>query len=108
MGRNPKDACVSWYYHCKLKGTFTADFNAMAKAFKDGLQPYAPIMPHMLEAWQHKDNPNLYFTTYEVMKKDIVRVISDLTSFMGKKRLSEDKMKRLLAFIDIDSMRGNR
>ena len=75
--------------------------------FKNGITMHSPIMPHMLEAWNLKENPNLYFTTYECMKKDLQKVVTEVASFMGK-TLTDEQMNRLLDTVDIKSMRKNK
>ena len=106
VGRHPKDACVSWFHHTYLQG-FKLDFHYLAKMFKNGITMHSPIMPHMLEAWNLKENPNLYFTTYECMKKDLQKVVTEVASFMGK-TLTDEQMNRLLDTVDIKSMRKNK
>jgi len=106
VGRHPKDACVSWFHHTSLQG-FKLDFHYLAKMFKNGITMHSPIMPHMLEAWNLKENPNLYFTTYECMKKDLQKVVTEVASFMGK-TLTDEQMNRLLDTVDIKSMRKNK
>ena len=74
----------------------------MADQFKDGLQPFNPYFPHVLGAWKQKDNPNLYFTTYEKMKENLPRVIAEVASFMGKE-VTGDQMDAILKYVDIGS-----
>ena len=68
---------------------------------------HSPIMPHMLEAWNLKENMNLYFTTYERMKKNLTKIVSEVAKFMGK-TLTDEQMNRLLDTVDIKSMRKNK
>ena len=75
--------------------------------FKNGITMHSPIMPHMLEAWNLKENMNLYFTTYERMKKNLTKIVSEVAKFMGK-TLTDEQMNRLLDTVDIKSMRKNK
>ena len=78
VARNVKDACVSWYYHQTLRG-FKGSFTDMAKLFMEGKQLHCPTLPHIVEAWKlSRDNENLFFTTYEDMKKDLPSVVKGM------------------------------
>ena len=48
VGRNPKDACVSWYHHMTMDG-FNGDFKDFAKLFKENKTLYNPLVPHIIE-----------------------------------------------------------
>jgi hypothetical protein len=63
-----------------LKGSFS-DY---AKLFRRDLTYYNPFIPHVLDAWKLRENPNLFFTTYEKMSKDLKSVAVDLIKFLGK------------------------
>lgn len=106
VGRHPKDACVSWFYHQKLNG-FNQDFQEMAKMYKAGIQLFAPIMPHMLEAWVQKTHPNLFFTTYEQMSKNLRQIVINLAGFMGK-NLTQNQLEVLLKSVDFETFRHNK
>ena len=106
VGRHPKDACVSWFHHTRLQD-FKLDFSELAKMFKNGLTMHSPIIPHMLEAWKLREHSNLYFTTYENMKKDLGNVVREIAAFMGK-TLSDEQTNKLLEAVDIKSFRKNK
>lgn len=36
VARNPKDTCISYYYHCKLLEGYRGDFNEFCKLFMGG------------------------------------------------------------------------
>ena len=51
----------------------------MAKLFMEGKQLHCPTLPHIVEAWKlSRDNENLFFTTYEDMKKDLPSVVKGM------------------------------
>ena len=84
VARNIKDATVSHYHHKKLTNGCT-DFKAFAECTRKDEVEYNPFIPHILEAWRQRDHPNLYFTTYEEMKKDLRRVATDVLMFLKGK-----------------------
>ena len=60
------------------------DFNTFANSVRNNEVNYNPFIQHILEAWSQKDHENLFFTTYEDMKKDLRQVASDLVKFLEK------------------------
>ena len=64
------------------------DFKTFANSARNNDVSYSPFIPHILEAWKQKDNENLFFTTYEDMKKDLRKVSSDLVCFLGKEGMN--------------------
>ena len=68
---------------------------------------HSPIIPHMLEAWKVRENPNIYFTTYENMKKDLAKVVKEVASFM-EKTLTDEQVNQLLEAVDIKTFRRNK
>ena len=60
------------------------DFNSFANSVRNNEVNYNPFIQHILEAWNQKDHENLFFTTYEDMKKDLRNVATDLVKFLGK------------------------
>ena len=65
----------------------------MAKLFMEGKQLHCPTLPHIVEAWKlSRDNENLFFTTYEDMKKDLPSVVKGMAlrlfSYTSPLRLS--------------------
>ena len=61
----------------------------------------------MLEAWKVRENPNIYFTTYENMKKDLAKVVKEVASFM-EKTLTDEQVNQLLEAVDIKTFRKNK
>ena len=61
----------------------------------------------MLEAWNVRENPNIYFTTYENMKKDLAKVVKEVASFM-EKTLTDEQVNELLEAVDIKTFRKNK
>ena len=81
MARNIKDATVSHFYHKRITSGCN-DFKAFAKCSLNHETEYNPFIPHILEAWSQRDDPNLFFTTYEDMKTDLRRVASGVLRFL--------------------------
>ena len=71
VARNPKDVIVSFYYHHKLikAHDYKGDLDTFAEYFINDEVDYSPFFPHILDAWQKRNHPNLHFVFYEDMKK---------------------------------------
>lgn len=79
----------------------------MARLYKDGIQAWTPIVPHLLNAWQHKENPNFFFTTYESMKRDLRQNVRQVAEFIGKS-ITDEQMETLVEAVDIEKFRHNK
>ena len=52
-----------------------------------------PFIPHILEAWEQREEPNLFFTTYENMNTDLRKVATDLLRFLRGKGIENLVLK---------------
>jgi len=53
VGRNAKDACVSWFHHLKMEG-FVGNFSEFAQLFRQNETIYNPLILHILEGWKER------------------------------------------------------
>lgn len=86
VARNPKDCCISFYYHTKLfpaycykDGTFEDFFNL----FVEGNTDFNDYFDNLLSWYEHRNDPNVFFITFEEMKKDPKNSIKKLAEFLG-------------------------
>ena len=134
MTRNPRDACVSYYNHWRVLEGYKGTFEDFAEAFvNDVCGYYAPFLPHVkgntvcgthfelsifygsgcsfAEYWEEqKLRKNVFFVTYEEMKRDLRSVVSRLAAFLGKEETVKDseKMEALLNHLSFDKMKTNK
>ncbi|XP_067945751.1 sulfotransferase 1E1-like isoform X3 [Watersipora subatra] len=112
--RNPKDACVSMYYHeknlvSKLGPAFAAQANM---SFDDFIQEYmySKDMPHgsyfdyTEYMWSLRDEPNILLVFYEDLKLKPAEVIQKVNEFMGTNR-SPELVQQIAEATDIKKMR---
>ena len=108
VSRNPKDACVSWYYHTLTMNEghygFIGTFQDIAKLFRKGATLNGDYFNHIKGAWMRKYHPNLKFLWYEDMKRDLVPVIKDLCNFTNYP-LTAEKIMKLEDMMVIDKFR---
>ncbi|GIY27874.1 amine sulfotransferase [Caerostris darwini] len=86
VARNPKDCCVSFFYHTRDQpgfGYWDGGFDDFFELFMAGELEYNDYFDHLLDWYLHINDPNVFYTTYEDMKKDIKGVILKLSRFLG-------------------------
>ncbi|UYV67141.1 hypothetical protein LAZ67_4004062, partial [Cordylochernes scorpioides] len=83
--RNPKDTCVSFYYHTKgwaLYG-FTGSFSDFFDIFYKGENDFGEYFEHVMSWYKHRDDPNVLFILYEDLKKDTKGMVMKIAKFLG-------------------------
>lgn len=86
--RNPKDACVSFYYHTRgithynpMDGTFADFFDVFMKGgTEDG-----DYFDHVLSWYAHRDDSNVLMVHYEDMKRDPRSLILRMAEFLDER-----------------------
>lgn len=85
--RNPKDCCVSMYYHTvRAHNTVysEATFSDFFEIFMSGEVEYNDYFDHLMSWYPHRNDKQVLFTTYEDMKKDTKDIVLKVASFLGK------------------------
>ena len=108
VARNPKDALVSYYHHHKLIKIldFDGTFEEFFDLFLENKVIQAPFMPHVKEAWEKRNHPNLLFIFFEEMKADLKGIIRRVGDFLGK-QLSEEQVEQLYDHLKFDNFKKN-
>ncbi|KAF8768066.1 Sulfotransferase 1C2 like protein [Argiope bruennichi] len=89
--RNPKDCCVSYYHHMKnlpghgFKGTFDEFF----ECFISGNIGYGDYFDNLLGWYEHRNDPNVLFMTYEEMKENPEAAILKMASFIDEEEYAK-------------------
>ncbi|CAL1276711.1 unnamed protein product [Larinioides sclopetarius] len=111
--RNPKDCCVSYYHHMKnlpvhgFKGTFDEFF----EHFISGDIGYGDYFDNLLGWYEHRNDPNVLFMTYEDMKENPEAAILKMASFIDEEKyakpLREDpeKLQRVVKYSSFKHMK---
>ncbi|KAK7476374.1 hypothetical protein BaRGS_00032374, partial [Batillaria attramentaria] len=76
LARNPKDTAVSLHSFLNLTGLheFHGTMEDFAQLFVDGNVIYGPWWKHVAEGWEHRNDDNVIFITYEDLTKiDILK-----------------------------------
>jgi hypothetical protein len=83
--RNPKDACVSYYYHTRLPHyEFDGDFHEYFKYWIKGEVPNDDYFQHVLSFWSHRFDDNFTFLVYEHIKKNPKDAVLKIAQFLGE------------------------
>uniref|UniRef100_A0A1E1XBG4 Putative sulfotransferase n=1 Tax=Amblyomma aureolatum TaxID=187763 RepID=A0A1E1XBG4_9ACAR len=85
--RNPYDVCVSFYYHMKgftPKSVKDVSFARFHELFITGKLSWGDYFDHLLSWYEQRQNANVLFFTYEMMKKDTTSSVLKLADFLGE------------------------
>ena len=88
--RNPKDCCVSMYYHtlrnsrARNQPFAEATFDNFFELFMAGEVEYNDYYDHLMSWYPHLHDEQIFFTTYEDMKQDLKSVVLKIASFLGQ------------------------
>ncbi|KAH7984029.1 sulfotransferase ssu-1 [Rhipicephalus sanguineus] len=95
VARNPWDACLSQYVMnqkmplCPMRETF----DQFLDMFLEGALTNGCYFEHVLSGYTRRNEPNVFFTTYESMMRDTATTVLELAEFLGLKyvdRLQKD------------------
>ena len=77
-----------------------------ADAFlRDECVSWTPFMHNVKSYWDRRNEPNIIFITYEDMKRDLPKVIQEVSSFLGRP-VAEKDMTVLSEFLSFENMRA--
>ncbi|KFM57663.1 Estrogen sulfotransferase, partial [Stegodyphus mimosarum] len=88
VARNPKDCCVSFYYHTKNIVGYkfqNGKFDDYFELFMEGKVDFGDYFDTLLSWYEHRNDPNILFITYEQLKKDVKSSVLKIAEFMGPK-----------------------
>ena len=117
IARNPKDVCVSWWYFNKSQiqkftsedlslvpwDSFCTDFfevKGMAGTFGGWLN-------HVLGWWEHHNESNVLFITYESMQKNPHKTVQAIAEFLEIKDNVQELIDTVVSKMTFSSMVGN-
>ncbi|XP_067947799.1 sulfotransferase 1C2-like isoform X2 [Watersipora subatra] len=112
--RNPKDTCVSYYYHYKnitmsmkdepnpFENLTFAQFMELFLHDKD--LPYGSYFDYIEYMWSLRDDPNILVVFYEDLKMNSIDTIQRLNEFMGTNR-SPELVKEIADAVNFDKMK---
>ncbi|XP_039966702.1 sulfotransferase 1 family member D1-like isoform X1 [Bactrocera tryoni] len=105
--RNPKDVLISFSHFIRGKGAYQGDEDDFFNDFLNANITYTPFWPHVFTMWQMRTEPNLFFVTFEEMKRNLRGVLERLNVFLEKPALTEEQMEKLLKHLSFENMKAN-
>jgi len=106
MLRDPRDVCISYYYHCRLfknKG-FTGTFEQFVEAFLEETTYFGPYWSHVKDAWERKDEPNVHVMSYELLKKNTKEEYRKLDRFL-QTNVTEEQLDKIIEYCSFGAMK---
>ncbi|XP_077559975.1 3-alpha-hydroxysteroid sulfotransferase-like [Haemaphysalis longicornis] len=88
VARNPWDCCVSFYHHVKQLSVYRFEdgtFDDFLDAFLAGDFGYGSYFEHVTGGYALRNEPNVFFVTYEQLKKDTRGTVLRLARFIGER-----------------------
>uniref|UniRef100_A0A1A9WEK8 Sulfotransferase domain-containing protein n=1 Tax=Glossina brevipalpis TaxID=37001 RepID=A0A1A9WEK8_9MUSC len=108
VARNVKDVIVSSYHFAQngmWKGNSIVDY---VNTFTSSEIHWTPFWTHILDFWNMRNEPFIFFVTYEEMIKDLRGVIQRLCQFLNRPLLTVEELKRLIAHLSFKEMKDNK
>lgn len=87
VARNPWDVCVSIFHNMTNMSIYRfqdGTFEDIVDPFLEGDLGYDSYFEHVASGYALKDEPNVFFLTYEELKRDTPRTILRLAHFLGE------------------------
>lgn len=108
--RNPKDTVVSFYHFTRQTDELNITFGEYFESFMNGLVAYGDYFDHVLSWYDHRDDPNVLFLSYEQVHADTPGQILRIAKFLGNQlheELKNDKklLELVLKHISFDNMK---
>ncbi|XP_004533502.1 amine sulfotransferase [Ceratitis capitata] len=106
--RNPKDYIVSRYYHVRSIGfgmSTTLEQFVLETLDEDADVP-SEDFEHVAEFYELRNEPWIFYTSFERMKTNLRQVIEDICKFLNK-TITEQQMEQMLKHLSFEEMKKN-
>ncbi|XP_042188772.1 uncharacterized protein LOC103182604 [Callorhinchus milii] len=106
--RNPKDVAVS-YYHFRIFAKYMKtpkNFETFLQEFLDGQVDYNGWFDHVKNWYDHRDEFNIVFQSYEEMSKDLRTAVQNMSKFLGKS-LDDNRIDQIVKSSTFKNMKAN-
>ncbi|KMY96082.1 uncharacterized protein Dsimw501_GD11783, isoform A [Drosophila simulans] len=107
VSRSPLDSYVSRYYHGVSFGSNYG--KTLHQYFDEWLASDdfpTEFIEHAHEFYQLRNEPWVFYTSFEMMKKDLRGVINDVSRFLNKP-INDQQMEKLLKHLSFSEMKKN-
>ncbi|MGK7940304.1 MAG: sulfotransferase domain-containing protein [Crocosphaera sp.] len=116
VARNPFDCLVSFYHHTRgfIKHYDFEDgtFDDFFECFITGEVDFGDYFDHLVGWYEHKDDDNVLFFTYETMKADLKTIIIKIANFLGDNYLkcidNEEVLNKIIINSSLENMKKDQ
>ncbi|XP_030372482.1 sulfotransferase 1C1-like isoform X2 [Scaptodrosophila lebanonensis] len=108
VARNVKDVVVSSFNFVRGLNMWNGSIAEFVDEFINNKIAYTSFWAHIVDFWRMRNEPNIFFVTYEEMKKDLESVVKRLCIFLEINELSKLEMKELLHHLSFDNMKAHQ
>ncbi|XP_002408342.3 sulfotransferase ssu-1 [Ixodes scapularis] len=87
LTRNPLDVCVSFYHFTRSVPVYRfkdGTFDDFFELFVTGQNDRGDFFDHLMSWYPHKDDINVFFVTYEELKRNFRNTVLRLARFLGE------------------------
>uniref|UniRef100_V5HDK8 Putative sulfotransferase domain protein n=1 Tax=Ixodes ricinus TaxID=34613 RepID=V5HDK8_IXORI len=87
LTRNPLDVCVSFYHFTRSMPVYRfkdGTFDDFFELFVTGQNDRGDFFDHLMSWYPHKDDANVFFVTYEELKRNFRDTVLRLARFLGE------------------------
>lgn len=95
VARNPKDSCVSYFYHLVSAADERETIAEFTRRFVDGEVPLGSWYSHLEACLPFLDEKRVLFLCYDELRRDLGGVVDRVASFCGIE-LDEEKRRRVI------------
>ncbi|XP_061394230.1 sulfotransferase 1 family member D1-like [Musca vetustissima] len=108
VARNCKDVVVSSYHFAKNLRLWSGDnIEDFVNDFINDDILYCNYWTHIIDFWKMRNEENIFFTTYEEMKRDLGSVVQRLCTFLGRPQLTAEELPKTLEYLSFGQMKVN-
>ncbi|KAG0414870.1 hypothetical protein HPB47_007947 [Ixodes persulcatus] len=98
LTRNPLDVCVSFYHFTRSVSVYRfrdGTFDDFFELFVTGQNDRGDFFDHLMSWYPHKDDANVFFVTYEELKRNFRDTVLRLARFLGEEYAKPLESKEL-------------
>ena len=124
VARNPKDCAVSLFHHMRgFKGfEYSLEWDQHIENFMkvcesvmmflmssptQGIVESSSWFDHVRPWWEHRNDENILFITYESMKADLAGAVRRIAGFIGVTDLTAEEVEKIAHLSTFESMKSD-